>query len=388
MVRPNQEKVNFKQVDLQDPKVSKSLKESFTKIKQNFPQGDRPINILGGSLPRTYLRGTKKDINSGQQTSQKTIEVLAAYYQLLIKPDGKEKILSNEDKKVIFIPQGTLFEIPFAALYDNQAKQYLIEKHTILTSPSVQALDMLHKRQQKGKLNNKVLQNKDWLILGIEEAKPKKLCSQNVQLNKLPGAKQEAKDIASVLFQGEAMEEKTEAAVRQKMPQARMIHLATHGLLNNCEEDAEVPGAIALDGSGEEGENNDGWLTASEISQMKLQAELIVLSACDTALGRLTGDGVIGLSRSALAAGSSSAIVSLWKVEDYSTAFLMKEFYTQLKEQQSKLGKLDKAEALRQAMLKTKNYVDKNTKKKIYSEPYQWSAFTLVGEPTTQLEKR
>ncbi|MBW4559644.1 MAG: CHAT domain-containing protein [Mojavia pulchra JT2-VF2] len=384
VVRPNQEKVNFKQVDLQDPKVSKSLKESFTKIKQNFPQGDRPIDLLGGSIPRTYLRGTKKDINSGQQTSQKTIEVLAAYYQLLIEPDEKGKILTNEDKKVIFIPQGTLFEIPFAALYDNQAKQYLIEKHTILASPSVKALDMLYKRQQKGELNSKPLQNKDWLILGIEEAKPTQLCSQNVQLNKLPGAKQEAKDIASVIFQGEAMEEKTEAAVRQKMPQARMIHLATHGLLDNCEEDAEVPGAIALDAS----ENNDGWLTASEISQMKLQAELIVLSACDTARGRLTADGVIGLSRSALAAGSSSAIVSLWKVEDKSTSFLMKEFYTQLKEQQSKSGKFDKAEALRQAMLKTKNYVDKNTKKKIYSEPYQWSAFTLVGEPTTQLETR
>jgi CHAT domain-containing protein len=65
----------------------------------------------------------------------------------------------------------------------------------------------------------------------------------------------------------------------------------------------------------------------------------------------------------------------------------MTEFYRQLKEQ-SKSGKLDKAEALRQAMLNTKNYVDKDTKKKIYSEPYQWSAFTLVGEATTQLEKR
>jgi CHAT domain-containing protein len=146
------------------------------------------------------------------------------------------------------------------------------------------------------------------------------------------------------------MEDKTEAAVRQKMPQARMIHLATHGLLNNCEEYAEVPGAIALDAL----ENDDGWLTASEISQMKLQAELIVLSACDTALGRLTGDGVIGLSRSALTAGSSSAIVSLWNVDDNSTAFLMTEFYKQLKEQ-SQSGKLDKAKALRQAMLNTKN---------------------------------
>ncbi|MDZ8263959.1 CHAT domain-containing tetratricopeptide repeat protein [Nostoc sp. ChiQUE01b] len=384
VVRPNQEKVSFEQVDLKSTKI---WKESLSKIRQrlqNLGGNDRPVGILVGSIPRAYIRGTKKDISSGNEPYKKDIEeLLAANYELLIKPNN-QNILSIEDKKVIFIPQGSLFEIPFAALYDIKEKQYLIEKHTILTSPSVQVLDMLHKRQQKRELHNKPLQNKDWLILGLENAKPNKFCSQDVTLNKLPGAEQEAKDIAYVLFQGKAIEDKTETAVRKKMLQARMIHLATHGLLDNCKEDAEVPGAIALDAS----ENDDGWLTASEISQMELQAELIVLSACDTALGKLTGDGVIGLSRSALAAGSSSAIVSLWKVEDYSTAFLMKEFYTQLKEQQSKLGKLDKAEALRQAMLKTKNYVDKNTKKKIYSEPYQWSAFTLVGEPTTQLEKR
>jgi CHAT domain-containing protein len=384
VVRPNQEEVIFKEVDLKNTKIGKG---SLVKIRQRLEklvENDRPSGILIGSLPRAYIRSTKKDIGLGNELYKNDIEeILAANYELLLKPN-EQKLLSEEDRKVVFIPQKTLFEVPFAALYDIKEKKYLIEKHTILTSPSVQALDMLHKRQQKREFQNKPLQNEDWLILGIEDAKPEKFCSQNVTLNKLPGAEQEAKDIASVLFQGKAMEDKTEVAVRQKMLQARMIHLATHGLLDNCEEDTEVPGAIALDAS----KSYDGWLTASEISQMKLQAELIVLSACDTARGRLTADGVIGLSRSALAAGSSSAIVSLWKVEDKSTAFLMKEFYTQLKEQQTKSGKFDKAEALRQAMVNTKNHVDPNTKKKIYSEPYQWSAFTLVGEPTTQLKMR
>jgi len=377
VIKPNQEKVSFVQVNLEN------LEKYLDKFRQKLSIGDRPANIVGASIMRAQVRSINKDPNevkSAKQISEEdVIDVLSKYYQIFINPkEANTKLFSEEDKKVIFIPQGALFEIPFAALYDTSKKQYLIEKYTILTAPSIQALDIIRKRQRDRESSSKFLENKDWLILGIEDAKPREFCSKKVQLDKLPGAAKEAKDIAFNLFQGKAMEDRTEAAVRQKMPQSRMIHLATHGLLNNCEEYAEVPGAIALDAF----ENDDGWLSASEISQMKLQAELIVLSACDTALGRLTGDGVIGLSRSALTAGSSSAIVSLWKVNDNSTAFLMTEFYRQLKEQ-SKSGKLDKAEALRQAMLKTKNYVDKNTKKKIYSEPYQWSAFTLVGEATT-----
>lgn len=378
VVKPNQEKVIFKQVNL------KKLRESFDKFRAELPLGDRPTSgQIGTSYPRLYIRSSKKDeINPSKIFKEDVDEVLEAYYKILIEPNGR-KILSKEDERVIFIPQGFLFDVPFAALYDPNEQQYLIEKHTILTAPSIQALDMLRERQENREPSGKFLRNEDWLILGIKDAKPDKFCSKDLKLLELPGAEKEAEDIAFNLFQGKAMEDRTEAAVRQKMPQARMIHLASHGILDNCEEYAEVPGAIALNASG----NDDGWLTASEISQMKLQAELIVLSACDTALGRLTADGVIGLSRSALAAGSSSAIVSLWNVDDNSTAFLMTEFYRQLKEQ-SQSGKLDKAEALRQAMLNTKNYVDKDTKKKIYSEPYQWSAFTLVGEATTQLEKR
>jgi len=384
VVKPNQEKVDFEKVNLEN------WEEKLNKFRNELPEGDRPVSgILGGPIARAYLRSYKKEKDKTPSkkimTQEEVNKVLATYYQILIEPTNVS--LLAENKKVIFVPQGSLFQIPFAALYDSKAKKYLIEKHPILTTPSIQALDIIRQRQQNRESNRKTLEKKDWLILGVKNAKPDKFCSnsEKLSLTELEGAEKEAKDI-SVLFDISptlGVQEKTETAVRQKMLQARMIHLAAHGLLDYCEKEGEVPGAIALNASG----NDDGWLTASEISQMKLQAELIVLSACDTALGRLTGDGVIGLSRSALAAGSSSAIVSLWNVDDYSTAFLMTEFYRQLKEQ-SKSGKLDKAEALRQAMLNTKNYVDKDTKKKIYSEPYQWSAFTLVGEATTQLEKR
>ena len=98
---------------------------------------------------------------------------------------------------------------------------------------------------------------------------------------------------------------------------------------------------------------------------LKLNAELVVLSACHTGQGEITGDGVIGLSRSLIAAGVPSAIVSLWAVPDTPTALLMTEFYRHLQQNP------DKAQALRSAMLTTM---------KQYPEPINWAAFTLSGE--------
>ncbi len=122
-----------------------------------------------------------------------------------------------------------------------------------------------------------------------------------------------------------------------------------------------VPGAIALAPSGK----HDGLLTSCEILDMKLNADLVVLSACNTGGGNITGDGVISLSRALITAGVKSVIVSLWSVPDNSTAFLMSEFYRYFQHNP------DKAAALRQAMLATR---------KKYNNPVDWAAFTLIGE--------
>ena len=100
---------------------------------------------------------------------------------------------------------------------------------------------------------------------------------------------------------------------------------------------------------------------------MNLKAQLAVLSACDTGRGDITGDGVVGLSRSFIAAGVPSVIVSLWQVNDKSTSELMTEFYQQLLADK----KRDKAKALRKAMLETM---------KKYPEPKFWAAFSFIGE--------
>jgi CHAT domain-containing protein len=184
----------------------------------------------------------------------------------------------------------------------------------------------------------------------------------------LPGTEKEAKEIAQI-FKAPALigDAATETVIVEKMPQAKIIHLAANAFSNDCEQgnspDALAEGfggAIALATS----ERDDGWLRTEEIENMKLKADLVVLTGCDTALGRITGDGVIGLSRAFLAAGADSVIGSLWEVDDMATAFLITEFYGNLSRN------TDKAGALRQAMLETM---------KKYPNPRDWAGFTLVG---------
>jgi CHAT domain-containing protein len=282
---------------------------------------------------------------------------LPTLHQLLIDPIAS-LLPKDPNAHVIFIPQGALFQVPFPALQDANGT-YLIEKHTILTAPSIQVLDLT--RQQRQKLAQKPAHSGSALVLGNPTmpsvssypGEPKQ------QLSPLPGAEAEARAIAPLLkTQAITGAQGTKAEIVQKMPQASIIHLATHGLLDDVRG---LGSAIALAPSG----SDDGLLTAEEIFDMKLQANLVVLSACNTGEGRITGDGVIGLSRALISAGVPSVIVSLWAVPDAPTSELMQSFYQNLQ------NNPDKAQALRQAMLATM---------KTHPQPRNWAAFTLIGE--------
>ncbi|MEG4225800.1 CHAT domain-containing protein [Microcoleus sp. N9_B2] len=282
---------------------------------------------------------------------------LPTLHQLLIDPIAS-LLPKDPNAHVIFIPQGSLFQVPFPALQDANGT-YLIQKHTILTAPSIQVLDLTRQQRQKRSSqqshsgNALVLGNPTMPIVSAYLGAPKQ------QLSPLPGAEAEAIAIAPLLnTQAILGAQGTKAAIVQKMPQASIIHFATHGLLDNVNG---LASAIALAPSG----TDDGLLTAEEIFDMKLQASLVVLSACNTGEGRITGDGVIGLSRALISAGVPSVIVSLWRVPDAPTAKLMQEFYQNLE------NNPDKAQALRQAMLTTM---------KTHPQPRDWAAFTLIGE--------
>lgn len=272
---------------------------------------------------------------------------LQQLHQFLIQPIA-DLLPTEANAKVIFIPQGSLFLIPFPALKDD-SNQYLIEKHTILTAPSIQVLELT--RQQQAKVNQSALQ--EVLVLG-NPTMPESFAP-------LPGAEQEAIEIAE-LFQTPAItgSNGTKKVIENRMLQARIIHLATHGSFDDVRG---LGSAIALAPSG----NDNGLLTAEEILKLTLNAELVVLSACNTGRGRLTGDRVIGLSRSFISAGVPSVIVSLWAIPDSPTAELMTNFYKNLKHNS------DKAQSLRQAMLMLMT-------RQQHSHPKNWAAFTLIGE--------
>ncbi len=298
-------------------------------------------------------------------------------HRLLIQPIA-DLLLQDANAPVIFLPQGALFLVPFAALQDTN-RRYLIEQHTTLVAPSIQVLGLV---QQAAGNRNREIGNRPTgsqkagtpistltpgLIVGNPTMPQVTLAAGQPPetLPSLPGAEKEAKEIAQLLgTQAMTGNAATKATVLQQMQSARLVHLATHGLLDDF-TGLGMPGAIALaPGDRQKALPDDGLLTASELLDLRLPANLVVLSACDTGRGKITGDGVIGLSRSLLAAGVPSLVVSLWAVPDAPTASLMTQFYQQLQQGHAK------AQAIRQAMLTTL---------KQYPNPRDWAAFTLMG---------
>ncbi len=273
---------------------------------------------------------------------------LKKLHQALIAPIATV-LPRDPDQQIIFLPQGELFLVPFPALQDSSGNS-LITQHTLSTAPSIQTLHFTHERAKLTKPSGQSL------VVG----NPTMPFLQSVQLPDLPGAKSEAIAIGALLNTVPLLgDQATKSQVLAQMQDASIIHLATHGLLSPISGD--IPGAIALAPNGKD----NGFLTAREIFDLKLTANLAVLSACDTGRGDITSDGVIGLSRSLIAAGVPSVIVSLWAVNDASTSVLMSDFYRNLKTNPNK------AQAMRKAMLATM---------KQYPDSKYWAAFTLIGE--------
>lgn len=248
-------------------------------------------------------------------------QYLQQLHKLLIEPIA-DLLPENSNQPIIFIPQDELFLVPFSAIQDANGK-YLIETYTILIAPSIQVLELTNNRGKVQRSQTVEGHLSSALVVGNPKMPTIPLTEPPVQLQDLPWAKTEAQTIAPLLnTQAITGTDATKAHITQLLPKARLIHLATHGLLDDIRQ-LGIPGAIALAPS----DDDNGFLTAGEIYDMKLNAELVVLSACSTGQGKITGDGVIGLSRCLIAAGVKSVIVSLWSVEDLSTALLMVKFY-------------------------------------------------------------
>jgi CHAT domain-containing protein len=190
-------------------------------------------------------------------------------------------------------------------------------------------------------------------------------------LPRLVFSRQEANAIMAVTDHDKGMEAldfqaNRDLALSKELGQYRIVHFATHGLLDN--EHPELSGLV-LSLVDSDGRPQNGFLELQDVYNMNLPVELVVLSACETGLGKeINGEGLVGLTRGFMYAGAPRVVASLWKVDDVATANLMGRFYKAM----LKDG-IRPAAALRQAQLEM-------WKDKRWTEPYNWAAFTIQGE--------
>lgn len=290
-------------------------------------------------------------------------EAASRLYDLLLKPAARD--LEGKTSLVV-VPDTGLWSLPFQALV-NGSGRYVVEDFAVSYASSLSVIGATRelRRRPPG------VGARQLLALGNPSNAPAAGAS-GTSPGSLPEAEREVKTLgrlyggprSKVLSGGEA----TEARVKAEAPRSSVIHLASHGVL-----DAANPmySHVVLAGGGGE----DGMLEAWELMQMDLNADLFVLSACETARGRVgAGEGVIGMSWALLIAGVPTMVVGNWQVSSASTTELMLDFHRHLTAPPARFRAAGaKAEALRQASLTLLKSPD-------YKHPFYWAGFSLIGD--------
>ena len=286
-------------------------------------------------------------------------------YDVLLRPIGE----AIQKQSLIIVRDGQLHLVPFDALREASGR-YVAETRTVIYSPSATTFYLLAEQQQRPRTARNTLLaiggipysrspiNRSGLTRGYDRG----------GFVDLPSSADEVR-IAETAFDKNRSKlllgtSATEAAFKAApLAEYRVIHLAVHGFT-----DTTFPDRAALVLLSDRAAGEDGFLQASEIVQLRLDADLVVLSACDTAVGPLEGqEGIANLSRAFLLAGARTVVSTLWQVDDSSSLFLMKRFYAHLSARQSAESALT---AAKRDMLRT---FGRNT------VPYQWAGFTIEG---------
>jgi CHAT domain-containing protein/Tfp pilus assembly protein PilF len=353
------------------------------------------VRLPPASAVGAEVEALRAVITSRPQRSdfEKQIKHSRKLFRDLVQPAGK--LLAGK-QRIIIVPSGILHYLPFEVLLTKGEEKalatmtparlpYLLRDYAISYVPSAAVLANLRNRPSTSTAGKSFLAFADPVYEDQTESPPG-LNQSNLsdafgdqmpwRLARLIESRREVeqisalfpKDQVSLLLREQASEENAKTAGR--FNQFRFVHFATHGLLN--EEKPSHSGLIlnlhSQKNSASE-QFEDGLLQAYEIFNLKLNAELVVLSGCETGLGKeVKGEGLVGLTRAFFYAGTPSLVVSLWKVQDRSTADLMLNLYREIGRTQSK------AEALRQAKLRL---IQQNR----YADPYYWASFVLTGDP-------
>jgi CHAT domain-containing protein len=330
--------------------------------------------------------------------------------RMLLGPIASRLRQEWKDKRLVIVAPGALEYLPFTALPLPSENYYqpLIASHEVVNLPSASVLAALRRETSRRRPAAKTLaviadpvfeSNDPRALLAAKRKGSRDNLAANVQseyeapaasiltagsdlaratksfnragFSRLPFSREEADTIAGLvpknsLLKATDFQANRTMATSGALASYRIVHFATHGLLNS--EHPELSGLV-LSLIDENGKTRDGFLRMHEIYNLRLPADVVVLSACQTALGKeIKGEGLVGLTRGFMYAGARRVVASLWQVDDLATAELMKHFYRGLLEEN-----LRPAAALRAAQIEM-------SKQKQWSAPYYWAGFVIQGE--------
>ncbi len=297
------------------------------------------VRIAGGRPSLIALVGQFRAAIASQAPLEEVERQASALYQRLLGPAQSE----IRGDRLLVVPHGVLHYVPFVALR-TPAGRWVVEDFVVSTLPSASVLKYLIDKGADASHGTLAVGNPDvgaGLVLRWAEREARLVGQRDAG--------------ATVLVRSDA----TELQVKKLAETAGLVHFATHGELN--ESDPLSSALLLVPGGGE-----DGRLEVRELFGLDLHARLVVLSACETGLGKLSsGDELVGLQRAFLYAGTPAVVTTLWSVDDRASYELMRAFY-------NRLGDAGPAAALRQAQLETR---------RAFPHPFAWAGFGLTGIP-------
>jgi CHAT domain-containing protein/Tfp pilus assembly protein PilF len=365
------------------------------------------VHISPQEAARRAMTKHQADDESRQQAQAQSEQAAAKLSRMLLAPAAA--LLGK--KRLLIVADGALQYVPFAALpapssvVSSIGPAPLIIDHEVVNLPSASTLDMLRHEAGERKRATKLLavladpvfermderftpsagimpcntsssaapaeESRGLGLVILRAAQESGVAEPSLRIPRLCATRREADAISALVASAVRLEALDFAANRATatdpaLADYRYVHFATHGLLDS--QHPELSGLL-LSMFDEQGRAQDGFLRMHEVFNLKLNADVVVLSACQTGLGKdVRGEGLVGLTRGFMYAGAPRVVVSLWSVDDPATAELMTRFYRGML-----VEKLRPAQALRAAQVSM-------LRDKRFAAPFYWAAFTLQGE--------
>jgi CHAT domain-containing protein len=273
--------------------------------------------------------------------------------------------------RLVIVPHKILYDIPFEALLDASGRP-LIERFAISYAPSASSLAFLRSSSRSSAAPLTLLAVANPIVTGSRTANTRAVDLAHINLlQPLPQTEKEVRGIAALFGESARVldgQRATRLEVANGLDETRILHFATHGLID---EDRPERSGLVLTA---DPPRDDGLLQMRDIYSLRLRADLVTLSACETALGRhATGEGIIGLTRAFFYAGAQSVVASLWDVDDAATSEFMQKFYASIRRGES----IDIA--LQRAKL---DFIRAGGRT---SAPFYWASFIVSGQARTAI---